>query len=122
MNLDNRSSDLDADEDEDFLVILYFNRMAAAIVCSQLSVVPRLPSMLNQRLHWEDFRMKFGDRQDFQRHLRMSYGSFTKLLELIRPQLEVNNNMAHKRGGSYCQKLGSTLRCAFAPAVRIPIS
>jgi hypothetical protein len=57
------------------------------------------PSLLEQRLNWQQFKDKYAKRADFKCHLRMSIESFNKLLSFIHPQLEVDEDMASLRGG-----------------------
>ena len=61
--------------------------------------IPRNPTLFDERLQWDVFVRKFGGRAEFKRHLRMSYDSFTRLLSHIRPSLEVDAEMARRRGG-----------------------
>jgi hypothetical protein len=59
----------------------------------------RNPTLFDERLKWDVFIRRFGGRAEFKRHLRMSSDSFTKLLSHIRPSLEVDAEMARRRGG-----------------------
>jgi hypothetical protein len=47
------------------------------------------------RLNWNVFMEKFQNRAEFKRHIRMSADSFNKLTNLIRPALEVDEDMAN---------------------------
>lgn len=61
---------------------------------------PRLPSVFDQRLAWDNFCNRHCRRADFDRHIRMSYDSFNKLLTCVRLDLQVNLKMAGLRGGA----------------------
>lgn len=70
-------------------------------------------SLLQQRCQWDKFVLVHQDRPLFRRHLRMSYGSFLTLLDMIRPYFpETNDQMAALRGGSILPelKLYATIR------------
>jgi hypothetical protein len=82
------------------LIALYYNRLAAVtVLCARRNMVPRPSAIVHQRLEWEEFRMRFDGRFDFQRHLRMTYSSFCELLSLIRDKIEIDHQMASRRGG-----------------------
>ena len=51
---------------------------------------PRNPSVFEQRLTWIEYSNRHTKRGTFHRRLRMGRGSFDKLLELIRLELQVN--------------------------------
>ena len=65
----------------------------------------RSPPLFDQRLAWNIFCSRHSHRSDFDRHIRMSYASFNKLLTLIRLDLLVNNEMAELRGGAILPEL-----------------
>jgi hypothetical protein len=79
MHVDKVLADSDADAHVFALALLHYKTTALAILIQRKSVVSRLPAIVHQRLQWEEFRIRFGDRSDFKRHLRMSYESFSKL-------------------------------------------
>ena len=60
----------------------------------------RSPSLFDQRLAWDSFCSRHGLRSDFVRHIRMSHDSFTRLLSVVRKDLEVDTEMAELRGGA----------------------
>jgi DDE superfamily endonuclease len=66
----------------------------------QIHRQPRSPSMFDQRLAWDNFCSRHCRRADFDRHIRMSYDSFNKLLTFVRNDLQVNIKMAGLRGGA----------------------
>ena len=69
----------------------------------EMATAPRIlrnPTLFDERLKWDVFIRRFGGRAEFKIHLRMLSDSFTKLLSRhIRPSLEVDAEMARKRGG-----------------------
>ena len=65
----------------------------------------RNPTIFDERLRWDLFVKKFGDRAEFKRHIRMSVESFDILLGYIRERLEVDAEMARRRGGQIYPKL-----------------
>jgi hypothetical protein len=69
----------------------------------EMATAPRIlrnPTLFDECLKWEVFIRRFGGRAEFKIHLRMLSDSFTKLLSRhIRPSLEVDAEMARKRGG-----------------------
>jgi hypothetical protein len=101
-------------EDETLLISSFVNNLLAACLLLHIVLVHehRNPSITEQRLNWQQFTNKYGNRAEFKRHLRMSLKSFNKLLSLIRPQLEVNEEMAILRGGPIMPELAlyATLR------------
>ena len=60
----------------------------------------RSPSSFDQRLVKDTFCIRHCHRADFNRHIRMSYDSFTRLLSVVKKNLEVDNDMAGLRGGA----------------------
>jgi hypothetical protein len=60
----------------------------------------RSPSLFDQRLAWDSFCSRHGLRSDFVRHIRMPHDSFTRLLSVVRKDLEVDTEMAELRGGA----------------------
>ena len=60
----------------------------------------RSPSLFDQRLVWDTFCSRHCLRADFNRHIRMSHDSFTRLLSVIKKDLEVDTDMAGLRGGA----------------------
>jgi DDE superfamily endonuclease len=87
------------------IIVYYYSRRAMALQLSCESIERRQPMLYNQRLQWEEFRRKYADRADFQRHLRLPYISFVKLLNRIRGKLEGNTGMANLRGGPIIPEL-----------------
>jgi hypothetical protein len=73
----------------------------------------RSPSLFEQRLNWDNFCNRYGHRAEFKRHMRMSYDSFNKLVDCLRPQLQVDNERAEKRGGAFCQNYACTFAFDF---------
>ena len=65
----------------------------------------RNPTIFDERLRWDLFVKKFGDRAEFKRHIRMSVESFDILLGYIRERLEVDAEMARRRGGQIYPEL-----------------
>jgi hypothetical protein len=100
MHADNVLANSEAHARKFALALLHYKTTALVLLLERKSVVSRLPSIVHQRLQWEGIRIRFGDRSDFKRHLRMSYESYSKLLELLRPHLNVDNKMALLRGGA----------------------
>ena len=73
----------------------------------------RTKCKFQQRLHWEKFINDYKDRPFFRRHLRMSYESFSILLDQIRDIIDVTDeDMASLRGGKIIPEihLYATLR------------
>jgi hypothetical protein len=60
----------------------------------------RLKSEFQQRVTWDNFVQKYKDTALFRRHLRMSYESFSILVERIRGHVEVDDQMSSIRGGN----------------------
>jgi hypothetical protein len=54
----------------------------------------RNPSIMEQRLLWDSFTDKYGNRQDFTRAIRMKLESFNVLLSHIRDQIQVDEVQA----------------------------
>ena len=71
---------------------------ASTFVLTEESDV-RLKCAFHQRLTWAKFVSNYKDRPLFKRHLRMTYVSFVKLLDLIKDQIDVDDNQAFIRGG-----------------------
>ncbi len=67
--------------------------------------IGRNPTLFDERLQWELFVGKFGNRAEFKRHIRMSAPSFQKLIDFIGPSLEVDFEMARRRGGQIYPEL-----------------
>lgn len=66
----------------------------------------RTSSAFQQRLNWDEFVQKHKDRPLFRRHLRMTYDSFLRLLEMIKPHLVMRDErMASLRGGQILPEL-----------------
>ena len=105
MSLESDDS-LDNDDDVDHLLFSAFKSLS----CEDKEREQRAPAIVLQRLYWEEFLQKYHNRTLFKRHLRMHPESFNKLLDLIRPELEVNNVMAALRGGAIKPEL--RLYCA----------
>jgi DDE superfamily endonuclease len=62
--------------------------------------IPRGPSSFLQRLEWEHFTSVHAYRKDFQRHIRMPYDSFKKLVSVLKDDLMVDSVQAGFRGGA----------------------
>ena len=88
----------------------------ATFVAQMLSIVAnfaaledvdtRLKSKFQQRLLWEKFVKDHKDRPFFRRHLRMSYDSFTILLNQIREHVDIaDEQMGSLRGGKIIPEL-----------------
>jgi hypothetical protein len=58
----------------------------------------RMKAPLLQRLDWDKFVVDYQNKPLFRRHLRMTYTSFTKLLDCIRELLEVDDAVPYKYG------------------------
>ena len=72
---------------------------------SALEKEERGPLLERQRMEWAKIVETHGQTDLFSRHLRMPIESFTRLLELIRPSLEPNVEMASMRGGAIIPEL-----------------
>jgi hypothetical protein len=59
----------------------------------------RTKTPFHQRIKWKKFVLNYKDRPLFRRHLRMTYTSFSKLLDRIKVLIDVDDAMAYKRGG-----------------------
>ena len=53
-----------------------------------------------QRLDWDAFVQNYKDRPFFRRHLRMSYKSFCRLVNLVVDKLQFDEEMGSIRGGN----------------------
>jgi DDE superfamily endonuclease len=62
--------------------------------------IHRAPSLFLQRLNWDVFCNINALHRDFPRHIRMSAESFRKLVEILRMDLEVDEEQASYRGGA----------------------
>ena len=66
----------------------------------------RDPSVFEQRLIWADYIQRHRKKNHtFTRRLRMNLESFDKLLEIIKDDLVVNQQMASIRGGAIIPEL-----------------
>jgi hypothetical protein len=89
------------EDDDDGIATLFFVLnllLYGVMLASQLELLPqqRNPSVFDQRLMWADFVKRHSRRNGtFTRRLRMEVGSFDKLLEIIREDLEVDQDMAN---------------------------
>jgi hypothetical protein len=97
----------DGDDDDDdntyhtVLGFLFMFRLVLLLMTPLMWLVtPRNPSVFDQRLNWADYVTKHENRPFIRRHLRMPLVSFNKLLSYIREDLEVNQEMAARRGGA----------------------
>jgi hypothetical protein len=104
-------------DDDDAIVILYYllNLLIYGIMLT-IHLLPqqRDPLVYDQRLMWANYVERHTRRNGtFTRRLRMELGSFDKLLEIIREDLEVNQNMANLRGGPIIPDL--CLFCTIRP-------
>lgn len=91
-------------DDRLLLINVLFNFM----LCCYTYVVlneERAPSVFEQRLIWEKIVERHANRFPFKRHLRLKIESFNILLEYIREDLEVDTEMAAKRGGAIVPEL-----------------
>jgi DDE superfamily endonuclease len=79
-----------------FLVEL-LSTTTSFIVAEDVEIRVKAPFL--QRLVWDKFVVDYQHKPLFRRHLRMTYTSFTKLLDRIRELLEVDDGMAALRGG-----------------------
>ena len=99
------------DEENDSLLAITAIRHVQEMMIVRASIVlsigrnRRCPALFDGRLHWYTFLIKFGSIVEFKRHIRMSSSSFNKLVELLRPSLEVNTIMAELRGGPICPEI-----------------
>ena len=59
----------------------------------------RVKTPHQQRLTWDKFILDYQNKPLLRRHLRMTYSSFCRLVERIRPLIEVDDDMASLRGG-----------------------
>ena len=89
------------------LIACSYNRTLIAYLSSRRMLVTRLPLFGQQRLRWDEFQTRFSGRPDIQRHLRMPFASFTKLVEMIRAQLVVDESQALRRGGAILPEMPS---------------
>jgi hypothetical protein len=89
------------DNDDNKFGLIVLQQMFRLLVLVPLlyMIQSRDPSVFDQRLNWEEYVRKHGNRQFFRRHLRMTVPSFNKLLSYIREDLEVDQEMASLRGG-----------------------
>ena len=98
-------------EDELLIFAIFQNIVATIVLLLLTKPVSRAPSLIQQRLSWESFQNKHGQRKDFQRHIRLpSIVAFNKLLGFIREDLEVDQKMASLRGGAILPEI--KLYCA----------
>lgn len=44
------------------MAILHYKTASLVLLLERKSVVSRLPAIVHQRLQWEEFRIRFGDR------------------------------------------------------------
>jgi hypothetical protein len=91
----------------------------------------RNPSIVEQRLVWDNFVGKYGTRPDFERSIRMKLISFEILLSFIRQELLVDDAQASKRGSPIIPELclfctirylsgGSYLDIRFLTGISVP--
>ena len=59
----------------------------------------RIKTPFQQRMRWKKFVLNYQNRPLLRRHLRMTYTSFLKLLDRIKVLIDVDDDMAYKRGG-----------------------
>jgi hypothetical protein len=59
----------------------------------------RIKTSFHQRMRWKKFVLNYQNQPLFCQHLRMTYTSFSKLLDRIKVLIDVDDNMAYKRGG-----------------------
>lgn len=99
--------------EEDVVLLSYITTTATiAALVQETNPLPRGKSVFDSRLDWKKFVRHKKNRKDFQRHLRMKYSSFKKLLNYIRADLLVNEEMGSLRGGAVIPEvcLYATLR------------
>jgi hypothetical protein len=78
----------------------FITMVTVAITVVKGLPIERNPSMLVQKLIWEDYVESFSHQPKFIcRHLRMSLVSFYKLLQLIKEKIKVDVVQADHRGG-----------------------
>ena len=94
------------DDGMETLYLVFHLLLYGVMLASQLLPQQRDPSVFDQRLMWTDYVERHTRRNGtFTRRLRMELDSFNKLLEVIREDLEVNQDMADLRGGAIIPEL-----------------
>jgi hypothetical protein len=94
------------DDGMETLYLVLHLLLYGVMLASQLLPQQRDPSVFDQRLMWTDYVERHTRRNGtFTRRLRMELDSFNKLLEFIREDLEVNQDMADLRGGAIIPEL-----------------
>jgi len=93
-------------EDEDLAVLTICLATFIISLAGYVSLnLERNPSIFDQRLMWGKIVERHSHQFPFQRHLRMRMESFNLLLSYIRDELEVDKEMADKRGGPILPEL-----------------
>jgi hypothetical protein len=114
--MSNLSRNVDDDGDDDDIsssvqwllniATTYYNTIIVPIAIHQRNwlignkekaTIHRGPSLFMQRLNWDVFCNMHALHRDFSRHIRMSAESFRKLVEVLRGDLEVNQDQADLR-------------------------
>ena len=81
-------------DDDEVASELMLHLFLMAYGCFLFTVIPRNPSVFEQRLMWGSYADKHSRKETFQRRLRMKKDSFDKLLVMIRDDLVVNDGTA----------------------------
>ena len=90
-------SDEEQEEDEDML-------LACVLVGEYLEEKDQRPKFyVRERIAWEQHMSELAAEGNdaFQQLYRMDYSSFLKLCSIIRPQVQVNDDMSRHRTGKY---------------------
>jgi hypothetical protein len=96
----------------------FITMVIVAIKISQGVPLEQNPSVVLQKLIWNNYIISFLNKPNFvQRHLRMSLHSFYKLSDLIHTQLEVDHEKANSRGGPLLPEI--CLFCTFHWLARV---
>jgi hypothetical protein len=99
-NEDTNDSDIEEQVDDILLHNCLLHQLGAHLIASVFltSLLEekkrREASLFDQRLNWERFCQKHGDRKGFNRHMRMLREAFNQLLSFLRNYFEVNSSMA----------------------------
>jgi hypothetical protein len=88
---------------EDLVSVILFQKTVLSLITYQMKS-PCIRNF-NQRLLWNDFSSRNSSNFNFVRLLRMKQRSFSKLLDWIYDELEVDNSMAALRGGAIIPEL-----------------
>jgi hypothetical protein len=98
--------EMTSDTDTDLSLAMHFQNILLYVVSSQIILVEgRIVSIFDQRLLWTDFLSRFSISMDFYHITRMHASSFSKIVEMIRDELEVDFSMAALQGGAILPEL-----------------